>query len=574
MMAVDAQGNEVGKLFVGGLHQSTTNDSLKAYFSQFGDIEESIVMMDNRTGRSRGFGYIKFKENTTVDSVLAQKPHVIDQKEVDPKRCNVNMKGKNRRSLKVFVGGIAFEHDEATIRSFFSKYGRVTDVNLLTSPDKQRHRGFAFVGFDDEEVVRNLIRLHYLNIDGKQVEVKAMEPPISQRVGYPSFPGGPLPQANGRAVRGGRNNHFTQVQPNDSYAPWNQWAGVGGAGWNPTGCPPGPNPPWVQPAVGWNTGDGTGAVANHQGPQSGTGATPHISNLGHTTGVGWPDQQGAASNGWMPSGWGAQVPGSTMNNGVQNLSDEIFFNAQPQQQRKPRPTWDSLCYQALTSGTNSVANPGELVSSLENWNHSTAAANALCHLAPLQMGSGLTANATGGSEWNQVNTPGSGSNHHWTGHNSSVPMTGTNANSQGGAGANGLQGGFLNDHSAAPHQNGAVMAAVAAAAAAFRMTGSGGTALTQWPSAPGHGDPGFFDYPVDPSNVGNLKLDEALYRSAGGYGLASASGPPNHTPGGIQHPSANGLMPGDWRAVASHPGAGANSVPGFHPTSQQHLYKR
>ncbi|KAF6769843.1 hypothetical protein AHF37_12116 [Paragonimus kellicotti] len=76
--------------------------------------------------------------------------------------------------------------------------------------------GFAFVGFDDEEVVRNLIRLHYLNIDGKQVEVKAMEPPISQRVGYASFPGGPLPQANGRAVRGGRSNHFTQVQPNDS----------------------------------------------------------------------------------------------------------------------------------------------------------------------------------------------------------------------------------------------------------------------------------------------------------------------------------------------------------------------
>ncbi|THD20356.1 Rna binding protein musashi [Fasciola hepatica] len=133
------------KLFVGGLHQSTTNESLKSYFSKFGDIEESVVMMDNRTGRSRGFGYIKFKENTSVDSVLSQKPHVVDHKEVDPKRCNVNMKGKNRRSLKVFVGGLAFEHDEATIRSFFSNFGRVTDVNLLTSPNKQRHRGKSVV---------------------------------------------------------------------------------------------------------------------------------------------------------------------------------------------------------------------------------------------------------------------------------------------------------------------------------------------------------------------------------------------------------------------------------------------
>ncbi|GAA50048.1 RNA-binding protein Musashi, partial [Clonorchis sinensis] len=196
-----------------------SQDSLKSYFSKFGEIEESIVMMDNRTGRSRGFGYIKYKESTSVDSVLAQKLHVVDHKEVDPKRCNINMKGKNRRSLKIFVGGISFEHDESTIRNFFSKYGRVTDVNLLTSPNKQRHRGFAFVGFDDEEVVKNLIRMHFLNLDGKQVEVKAMEPPISQRPNYPISPGGQIHlQANGRAVRGGRTNHFAQIPSNDSFS--------------------------------------------------------------------------------------------------------------------------------------------------------------------------------------------------------------------------------------------------------------------------------------------------------------------------------------------------------------------
>ncbi|VDP96746.1 unnamed protein product [Trichobilharzia regenti] len=69
-------------------------DSLKLYFSKFGDIEESTVMMDNKTGRSRGFGYVKFKNDESVDWVLRQKPHLIDLKEVDPKRCNVNMKGK------------------------------------------------------------------------------------------------------------------------------------------------------------------------------------------------------------------------------------------------------------------------------------------------------------------------------------------------------------------------------------------------------------------------------------------------------------------------------------------------
>ncbi|VDN15433.1 unnamed protein product, partial [Dibothriocephalus latus] len=72
--------------------------------------------------------------------------------------------------MKIFVGGIAFEHDEETIRNFFQTFGTVTDVNLLSNPGRQRHRGFAFVGFDDEEVVKKLIKMHYANLNGKQME--------------------------------------------------------------------------------------------------------------------------------------------------------------------------------------------------------------------------------------------------------------------------------------------------------------------------------------------------------------------------------------------------------------------
>lgn len=49
-----------------------------------------------------------------------------------------------------------------------------------------------------------------------KVEVKAMEPPIAQRPGYPPPQGcHSQMQTNGRAVRGGRSN-FAQMQPNDS----------------------------------------------------------------------------------------------------------------------------------------------------------------------------------------------------------------------------------------------------------------------------------------------------------------------------------------------------------------------
>ncbi|KAL5962574.1 DAZ-associated protein 1 [Taenia solium] len=218
-MALDDHGNEVGKLFVGGLHQSTNTDGLHNYFSKFGDIEESIVMMDNRTGRSRGFGYVKFREPSAVDEVLSKKIHVIDNKEVDPKRCNINMRGKNKRSLKIFVGGIAFEHNEETIRNFFQCFGNVTDVNLLSNPGRPRHRGFAFVGFDDEEVVKRLIKMHFVNLHGKQVEIKPMEPPNTQKnFGYVPPDGG--------------WNHWGHSGNGDGKADFLIDGNSGGNGWN------------------------------------------------------------------------------------------------------------------------------------------------------------------------------------------------------------------------------------------------------------------------------------------------------------------------------------------------------
>jgi RNA recognition motif-containing protein len=49
------------KLFVGGLAWGTSSDALKAAFSQFGEIEDAIVLTDRETGRSRGFGFVTFK---------------------------------------------------------------------------------------------------------------------------------------------------------------------------------------------------------------------------------------------------------------------------------------------------------------------------------------------------------------------------------------------------------------------------------------------------------------------------------------------------------------------------------
>lgn len=107
---------------------------------------EASVMMDHRTGRSRGFGYVRYIDNESVQKVMSTKHH-LEGKEIDPKPCNVNMKGRvsdttdsnknlmvplqSRRQLKIFVGGIAPEHNEETLRDFFKQFGNVFLFALL-----------------------------------------------------------------------------------------------------------------------------------------------------------------------------------------------------------------------------------------------------------------------------------------------------------------------------------------------------------------------------------------------------------------------------------------------------------
>ncbi len=98
------------KMFIGGLNWETTDrtsteylpacgvvqllivvvlpESLKEYFSQFGEVQECTVMRDGASGRSRGFGFLTFRDPKTVNIVMV-KEHYLDGKIVrsPPSKC-------------------------------------------------------------------------------------------------------------------------------------------------------------------------------------------------------------------------------------------------------------------------------------------------------------------------------------------------------------------------------------------------------------------------------------------------------------------------------------------------------
>ncbi|XP_036396550.1 heterogeneous nuclear ribonucleoprotein A3-like isoform X4 [Megalops cyprinoides] len=68
----------VKKIFVGGIKEDTEEYHLREYFEAYGKIESIEVMEERQTGKKRGFCFVTFDDHDTVDKIVAQKYHTIN----------------------------------------------------------------------------------------------------------------------------------------------------------------------------------------------------------------------------------------------------------------------------------------------------------------------------------------------------------------------------------------------------------------------------------------------------------------------------------------------------------------
>ncbi|KAJ7974629.1 Heterogeneous nuclear ribonucleoprotein 1 [Quillaja saponaria] len=171
-------GASPGKIFIGGLARETTIAQFIKHFGKYGEITDSVIMKDRKTGQPRGFGFITYADSSVVDNVI-QETHTINGKQVEIKRTIPRGAAGSRdfKTKKIFVGGIPATVDEDELRDFFSSYGDIREQQIMRDHSTNRSRGFGFITFDSEEAVDDLLsKGNKIEFAGTQVEIKKAEP--------------------------------------------------------------------------------------------------------------------------------------------------------------------------------------------------------------------------------------------------------------------------------------------------------------------------------------------------------------------------------------------------------------
>lgn len=156
-------------LFIGGLGQSTTKETLSAYFSKYGPVSKVNLIIDWVTGKSKRCAIIFCEDIATVDKIMSVKSHTIEGKKVRVDRADSKKKGtKIVKTSKIFVGQVHPSLSQIDLEQYFSSFGEVKHMRLIKNnliPFSSAQNGYLEF-FDQKDAQKLLNSRHEVMVKG------------------------------------------------------------------------------------------------------------------------------------------------------------------------------------------------------------------------------------------------------------------------------------------------------------------------------------------------------------------------------------------------------------------------
>ncbi|KAJ0792000.1 putative RNA recognition motif domain, nucleotide-binding alpha-beta plait domain superfamily [Helianthus annuus] len=148
------------KLFVRGLAWNTTTETLCAAFLDHGEIEEGAVITDKASGKSRGYGFVTYKDVDSTRKALEAPSKLIDGRMAV---CTLACEGVSTTSSsdqaqrKLYIGGLSPETTSEMLLLFFKKHGDIEEGSVAYDKETNKSRGFGFVTYKTVEAAKKAI---------------------------------------------------------------------------------------------------------------------------------------------------------------------------------------------------------------------------------------------------------------------------------------------------------------------------------------------------------------------------------------------------------------------------------
>jgi len=142
------------KLFVGGLHKAASDSDVGEFFTKFGIVENVNLKMDPVTGKSRGFGFITFNDESSVEKVLLAQSKASLSIMSKPIAC----KRTEAKQGKIYVKLPQIEISDNFIENYVARYGKIVEFERPVDKETGKKKTFCFFTFKHEETAKKLIK--------------------------------------------------------------------------------------------------------------------------------------------------------------------------------------------------------------------------------------------------------------------------------------------------------------------------------------------------------------------------------------------------------------------------------
>ena len=154
-------------IFVGKLMPTTTQESVKDYFSQFGVVEEVHVKASTKSYDLRSCAFVQFKDSSSLEKVCSTKlKHVIDNKGVNVEKYVAS------NLTRIHVSNVPLELDESHLKKHFSQFGTINEVEFVANSTFVDRESYCFVEFTTPSAVLKALASPWQQIGHHLVEVK------------------------------------------------------------------------------------------------------------------------------------------------------------------------------------------------------------------------------------------------------------------------------------------------------------------------------------------------------------------------------------------------------------------